>query len=99
MSKPIFRTSGSPAIYSNVNIDFNLNVPVTTLNFTPTSSGTWDNARWDVGVWGGGLSILQQWQGLNGVGYYGAPIVQTSSQGIDVRWVSTDIVIEKGAVL
>ena len=99
MSKPIFRTSGSPAIYSNINIDFNLDVPVTTLNFTPTSSGTWDNAKWDVGVWGGGLSILQQWQGLNGVGYYGAPIVKTSSQGIDVRWVSTDLVIEKGAVL
>ena len=51
------------------------------------------------GVWGGGLYILQQWQGLNGVGYYGAPVVKTSSQGIDVRWVSTDLVIEKGAVL
>lgn len=99
MSKPIFRTSGSPAIYSNINIDFNLDVPVTTLNFTPTSSGTWDNALWDVGTWGGGLNVLQQWQGLNGVGYYGAPIVKTSSQGIDVRWVSTDLVIEKGAVL
>ena len=99
MSKPIFRTSGSPAIYANINIDFNLDVPTTTLNFTPTTSGTWDNAKWDVGVWGGGLSILQQWQGLNGVGYYGAPIVKTSSQGIDVRWVSTDLVIEKGAVL
>ena len=48
---------------------------------------------------GGGLNVLQQWQGLNGVGYYGAPIVKTSSQGIDVRWVSTDLVIEKGAVL
>lgn len=99
MSKPIFRTSGSPAIYANINVDFNLDVPVTTLNFTPTSSGTWDNALWDVGTWGGGLNVLQQWQGLNGVGYYGAPIVKTSSQGIDVRWVSTDLVIEKGAVL
>jgi len=99
MSKPIFRASGSPAIYSNINIDFNLDVPSTTLNFTPTSSGTWDNAKWDVGIWGGGLTVLQQWQGLNGVGYYGAPIVKTSSQGIDVRWVSTDLVIEKGAVL
>jgi hypothetical protein len=99
MSKPIFRASGSPAIYANVNIDFNLDVPNTTLNFTPTTSGTWDNAKWDIGVWGGGLNVLQQWQGLNGVGYYGAPIVKTSSQGIDVRWVSTDLVIEKGAVL
>jgi len=99
MAKPIFRTSGNPAIYLNVNVDFNIDVPYTVLNFTPTSSGTWDNAKWDQASWGGGLTVLQQWQGLNGVGYYGAPIIQTSSQGIDVRWVSTDIVIEKGAVL
>jgi hypothetical protein len=45
------------------------------------------------------MTVLQQWQGVNGVGYYGAPIVKTASQGVDTRWVSTDIVIEKGAVL
>jgi len=99
MAKPIFRTSGSPAIYANINVDFNLNTPTTILNYTPTATGTWDNALWDSGIWGGGLSVLQQWQGVNGVGYYGAPIVSTASQNIDVRWVSTDIVIEKGAVL
>ena len=99
MSKPIFRTSGSPAIYSNINIDFNLDVPATTLNFTPTSSGTWDNATWDVSTWGGGLNVLQQWQGLNGVGYYGAPVVKTLSAQLNVSWVGTDIVIEGGAIL
>ena len=99
MAKPIFRTSGSPAIYANINVDFNLDTPTTILNYTPTSTGTWDNALWDAGIWGGGLNVLQQWQGVNGVGYYGAPIVSTASQGIEVKWVSTDIVIEKGAVL
>lgn len=99
MAKPIFRTTGSPALYANINLDFNTDIPTTVLNYAPVSTGTWDNALWDVGVWGGGLSVLQQWQGVNGVGYYGAPIVSTSSQDIDVRWVSTDIVIEKGAVL
>ena len=83
----------------DTNLDFNLSDPSTVLNYTPTATGTWDNALWDAGVWGGGLTVLQQWQGLNGVGYYGAPIVKTSSQGVDTRWVSTDIVIEKGAVL
>jgi hypothetical protein len=99
MAKPIFRTTGSPAIYANINLDFNLSDPSTVLNYTPTASGTWDNAIWNAGVWGGGMTVLQQWQGVNGVGYYGAPIVKTASQGVDTRWVSTDIVIEKGAVL
>ena len=99
MAKPIFRTTGNPAIYANINLDFNLDDPTTILNFTPTPAGSWDSAIWDTSLWGGGMQVLQQWQGLNGVGYYGAPIVKTSSRGLDTRWVSTDLVIEKGAVL
>lgn len=99
MAKPIFRTSGNPAIYTNINVDFNINVPTTILNYTPTPIGAWDSGIWDTALWGGGLSVLQQWQGVNGVGYYGAPIVSTASNNLEVRWVSTDIVIEKGAVL
>ena len=99
MAKPIFRTSGSPAIYANINVDFNLSLPTTILNYTPVDIGVWDSGHWDSSIWGGELSVLQQWQGVNGVGYYGAPIVSTTAQKIDVRWVSTDIVIEKGAVL
>lgn len=99
MSRPIFRTDGSPAIFAGINIDFNTDTPITSLNFTPSTFAKWDSALWDAGKWGGALSILQNWQGLNGVGYYGAPIVQTAASGIQVRWVSTDIVIEGGAIL
>ena len=99
MAKPIFRTTGNPAIYANINLDFNVTDPTTILNFTPTPAGSWDSAIWDTSLWGGGMTVLQQWQGLNGVGYYGAPIVKTASRGLDTRWVSTDIVIEQGAVL
>ena len=99
MSRPIFRTDGSPAIYAGINIDFNTDIPTSSLTFTPSSFAKWDSALWDAGTWGGALSILQNWQGLNGVGYYGAPIVKTAASGIQVKWVSTDIVIEGGAIL
>jgi hypothetical protein len=99
MSRPIFRTDGQPSIYAGVNIDFNTEVPTTSLTYTPSSYASWDSAVWDASSWGGGLSILQNWQGLSGVGYYGAPVVKTACSGIQVRWVSTDIVIEGGAIL
>ena len=99
MSRPIFRTDGSPAIYAGINIDFNTDIPTSSLTFNPSSFAKWDSALWDAGTWGGALSILQNWQGLNGVGYYGAPIVKTAASGIQVKWVSTDIVIEGGAIL
>ena len=99
MSRPIFRTDGNPSIYAGINIDFNTDAPTTSLNFVPLTYAKWDSALWDAGTWGGALSVFQNWQGLNGVGYYGAPIVKVAANGIQVKWVSTDIVIEGGAIL
>jgi hypothetical protein len=99
MSRPIFRANGTPAVLQSISIDFNLTENNAPLSFTPTTQASWDNALWDVAVWGGGYNVVQSWQGLVGIGYYGAPQIKVESQGIDVRWVSTDIVYEVGAVL
>lgn len=99
MSRPIFRSNGSPSVAAAVNIDFNTDVPIASLTYTPSTYAKWDSALWDEALWGGGLSVFQNWQGVNGVGYYGAPVVQTAANGIEVRWVSTDLVIEPGAIL
>lgn len=99
MSRPILRSDGVPSVYAGINVDFNISEPTTSLSFSPSSYGTWDSGIWDASTWGGALNVFQNWQGLNGVGYYGAPIVKTASSGLQVRWVSTDIVIEGGAIL
>lgn len=99
MARPIFRTNGAPAVYSSINVDFDLEMATAPLSFAPVSSGAWDSGTWDVSMWGGEFTISQNWQGISGVGYYGAPQMQASSQGVDVRWVSTDIVYESGAIL
>lgn len=99
MSRPIFRANGIPAVLQSMNIDFNLTENIAPLSFTPTTQSTWDNALWDVSAWGGGYNIVQNWQGLTGIGYYGAPQMKVQSQGVDVRWVSTDIVYEVGAII
>ncbi|MDD4971856.1 MAG: hypothetical protein PHT07_20720 [Paludibacter sp.] len=99
MTRPIFRTNGSPAVYQTMNIDFNLNPVSSSLTFSPTASGTWDTAIWDNATWGAEFNIVQNWQGVSGIGYYGAPQMQVAAQGIEVRWVSTDIVYETGGIL
>ena len=99
MARPIFRTDGSPTFNMAINVDFNTDAPIASLTYTPSNYATWDSGVWDAALWGGGLSVFQQWQGVTGVGYYGAPVVQTAANGIQVRWVSTDIVIEGGAIL
>lgn len=100
MTRPIIRASGIPAIKGGMNLDFNLNVPVSPLTFSPVTYGVWDSAIWDKNIWGDtSYSIYQDWQGVIGVGYYGAPQVYAATNGIDVRWVSTDVVFEQGQII
>ena len=99
MSRPIIRASGTPAIYAGIDVDFSLTDITAPLTTTPINYGVWDSSTWDNTNWGGNLKVIQYWQGVNGVGYYGAPIVKIASNKITVRWVSTDIVIEGGAIL
>lgn len=99
MSRPIIRADGTPAIAAGIDIDFDLTDVSAPLTTYPTNYGYWDQSNWDAVDWGGGFKVIQYWQGLNGVGYYGAPIVRVASNQVQVRWVSTDIVIEGGAIL
>lgn len=99
MTRPILRTNGNPSLLGSMNVDFDISEATASLSFSATSYAAWDSATWDTSLWGGNLAIVQQWQGVSGVGYYGAPQLNTASKGIDLRWVSTDIVYEPGAIL
>lgn len=99
MLRPIFRASAAISLYAGINVDFNTSTSTAPLTFAPTTEGTWDVGTWDNSLFGGDLAILQRWIGVSGVGYYGAPLVKAASQGIDVRWVSTDIVMEVGQII
>jgi len=99
MSRPILRADGAPSVYAGINIDFDLSDNSTILNYVPVNYGVWDSGTWDASLFGGGQTVYQNWQGLNGVGYYGAPVVKTLSAQLNVSWVGTDIVIEGGAIL
>lgn len=99
MMRPILSTNGNPGILASVNIDFDDTAPTSPVSYAPSSSGTWDTAVWDTSLWGGGNSIQKQWQGVTGVGYSAAVRLKTVSSGIDVQWISTDLVMERGAIL
>jgi len=101
MSRPIFRSNGVPSVYAGFNIDFDESDSTAALSYSPSSSsGRWGTAIWGTSFWGtSALSVYKAWQGANGVGYAAAPQVKVAAQGIDLRWVSTDVVMERGAIL
>jgi hypothetical protein len=102
MVRPIFQTdNGLPGVLVGVNTDFDAQNSLGAVSYNAVSStlGTWDNAVWDEQVWGGNLTLTKLWQGVTGIGYSGGVVMKVASQGIDVHWVSTDYVMERGGVL
>lgn len=89
-------TNGSPAIFVGMNTDFDTATNAAPLSFSVTGAATWDVSLWDVGSWGGGLVMTNQWQGITGIGYCGGLQFKSSSQGVQIEWASTDVVYQTG---
>lgn len=99
MMRPTLLTDGTPATFAGVNVDFDTSDTTGSLSFSPTSYGIWDVGLWDTAIWGGSAAVQRAWTGANGIGYCFGTRLKSASQGITVRWVATDLVMEKGAVL
>ena len=93
------QSNGSPALFGNVNVDYNLADESAQLNFSTISYGTWDAGIWDTTLWGSGIVPIADWQGATSIGYTFAPLIKTATQGIQLQWVATDLVFEGGGVL
>lgn len=102
MIRPTFLVdAGAPGVYAGINTDFQTqnNLGQVSFQSVPTEVGIWDAATWDNYNWAGNLIVYRNWQGVTGLGYAAGVNLNIVSQGIDVHWVSTDYVMEKGTVL
>ena len=100
--RPIITTiNGFPSILCGLNVDFEEGNATGTISFNPSanSNGVWDSSTWDNAIWGGASVINKNWQGVTGIGYCASLQLTAASQGITVRWASTDFVMETGGVI
>ena len=101
MVRPIFQLQGAiPTVLCGLSTDFEVQDLSQSLSFNPNLNqiGIWDVATWDAKKWGGSI-ISKEWQGVTGIGYAGSISLNTASQGLELRWASTDFVMERGGVL
>lgn len=96
----IISENGVPNIQGQVNLDFDTDYVTGSLAFNPITYavGKWDTAKWDQSSWGGRV-INKNWQSVTGIGYCAGLQLTTASQDVDVRWTSTDFVMEQGSVI
>jgi hypothetical protein len=101
MMRPTLFTNGTPSIQASINVDFDTSAPAASLSFLPISASTalWDAGVWDTALWGADLAIANGWQGATGVGYCGAPRFASQTTGLQLQWISTEVVLEPGGIL
>lgn len=96
-----FLDAGQPSYYAAVNVDFNTQNFLGNVVFNPdfSSVGIWDVAIWDQSSWGGGFVPFSAWSGVHGIGYSAGINLSLIAKDEEIRWVSTDYVMEKGGVI
>ena len=102
MVRPIlFVDNGTPTVLCGINTDFETQNSLSQVSYNPAliNVGVWDTSLWDDVEWGGGNNISKNWQGVTGIGYAAGISLNIASQDINVRWASTDYVMERGAIL
>jgi len=102
MVRPILQTdNGVPTVLCGISTDFETVNLTNQISFNPNilAIGLWDVSKWDDANWGGGLVTTKIWQGVTGIGYSGSVSLNVVSQAIELRWASTDYVMERGGVL
>lgn len=102
MVRPIIITDNAlPTVLCGISTDFDPASPNGAVTFNPSliPIGEWDSAIWDYDLWGGGVNVNKQWQGVTGIGYAGGINLSIASQGVELHWASTDYVFETGGVL
>lgn len=99
MARPIISATGIPGVLMSMNVDFDTSAPTGVPTLAKPGGAVWDTDLWDVGVWGGQVTIQKTWQTIFGLGFAGSLHLLLTSNASEVRWQATDFVYEQGSVI
>lgn len=99
MARPIFQSEAFIFPTVRINTDFDLTRRATLASQDVGVGAEWDTAPWDTSEWVVGDVVSRGWKSIAGVGISGGLNISTSLKGIQVDWVSTDVIYEVGGPL
>ena len=102
MVRPTLQSSGGvPNVFCGLSTDFDTEINLGQVSFNPEANneGVWDVSKWDNATWVGGLTTTKIWQGVTGIGFTGSINLNVAARNIELHWVSTDYIMERGGVI
>jgi hypothetical protein len=95
-ARPTIYSNGQPTIDIGMNVDFQTDADLGALSFVATQYGLWDVGLWNQSVWGADIIITNNFVGIQGIGYCGGLVFNSSSKNVTLEWASTDVVYQLG---
>jgi len=95
MVRPSLLSEEAPQTLVGVLFDYNISTVFGALTTEDIESAFWDEDVWDVGTWGSGLLVSQEWTTVGGIGY----AVTIRLKGIataETYWIATDWIYNVG---
>ena len=60
----------------------------------------WDQSKWDEVYWSSGASTVAKWRSVfHKPGYALAVRLRVTTKGINMTWIATDLILQRGGLL
>lgn len=100
MFRPVAAVDVNPQqIQANIDVDYLITDPTSTIDFPVAGRARWDIDRWDLARWGGVPTVQSRWYSAAAVGYAGTAHIRTISNRSSIRLLAIDYVIQAAGVL
>lgn len=96
--RPYWIGSSQPIFNIQVRYDFDLQELATSPAYLEDDTAEWDDAIWDVDVWGGTAQSYLETIGLSGMGRHIAVAIRGTAVN-DLTYVGADIMLDRGGIL
>lgn len=98
--RPVLAVNGTLQFLTDIDVDFQDTVISGIATYTVTSGSSWDVNDWDEATWAAGLETIRRWKSpRQWEGYCGAVKVKIATNELQVQWMASDVIYERGAAL
>lgn len=97
--KPQISSDGDLPLMMGIDVDFSTLVPSNIPTPISTPYSAWDVSLWDTFYWADAPYPIPQWQGVGGLGTYGAVRIVGAINTESILWNATDIILEPGEMV
>lgn len=93
-----FIASAPPSVSAKINPEWKFASVGGSPAFSGGITSKWNNAYWNQARWAGGTDTYKGWNGVNGMGYYGALMMRISGNP-GTKFISWQALVEDGGIM